>query len=379
MTLTRSGVGTDIFTFEVPGEGVAVMATFVKEENVIGDWAKLQARLNAAPDGVVTTVTLTGDLTAGETDTALVVSSDKRIILDLKGYALTGSAAADLTVEGTLTLKDSADTKGKLACQVSVAEDGKFILDGAKIDTSALACAAVITAGQTEIRSGTVSGTTCVAVNEDGSAVITGGSNYIDTYVYLGLFTLAHGEYQIVVLPGYLKSSSGSGNRHLVMVYAKDAALRFKYDNVSLYKVDSSMGYRVYEADGTTLKKDYAGQDLNPDYTNIFCYVTAADTTEVGAVDTAAIAANVKLAPAKTVPSGTIKAPKVGTKYNARNVNSSADGIHIDDAVSVLDMATDGAKRASIALILRADVDRNGKINASLDAESIKNYLLGIG
>ena len=154
-----------VYSFQTPEKGVTVMAEFTKKTNLVSAWAGLQARIDAAPTGKATTIQLTGNLTAGETDTALVVSSDKRIILDLKGYTLTGDDTRNLVVNGTLTLKDSADTKGKLACPVNAEAGSKLILSGAEVGV-------VNTAGKTELRDGTVSGMSVTG----GTVTVSGGA-----------------------------------------------------------------------------------------------------------------------------------------------------------------------------------------------------------
>ena len=202
--------------------------------------------------------------------------------------------------------------------------------------------------------------------------------NYSTKYVKCAApFSIEKAEYQVVVLPGYLKQAqtigenevTAAGNKDLVFVFAKDKDIRFGYTNgttiKALYAVDSTMGYRLYEKDGT-YSIDPADGSATDGYNYVYCIVAGEK----------AAAENVRVVPSATKVSGTVKAPKVSGVVNALNVDASSDGIRIKDAASVLDMSLNGAKQTGISIILRADVNRDGKIDVATDAAGIRDIVL---
>ena len=84
-------------------------------------WEALQVKFNNAStgEGSPTRITLTGNVTAGEGDTALVIPAGKYVTLDLSGNTidrgLSNVEAVEggnvITVKGNLTLDDSSDNE----------------------------------------------------------------------------------------------------------------------------------------------------------------------------------------------------------------------------------------------------------------------------
>ena len=122
---TKPDDGNIVYTFagwepapsEVTGDA-AYTATYTEEEKT--DWAKLQTSILGAPDGEETTITLTKDCAAGESDTALIIPATKIITLDLGEYTLdrglTDESAQTggniITNNGELTITGSGTLKG---------------------------------------------------------------------------------------------------------------------------------------------------------------------------------------------------------------------------------------------------------------------------
>ena len=76
------------------------MAEAGKTESAITSWAGLQAAINDAEIG--DTIRLTGDLTAGISDTSLVIPEGKSLILDLAGSSLDRGLKALDTEQGSV-------------------------------------------------------------------------------------------------------------------------------------------------------------------------------------------------------------------------------------------------------------------------------------
>ena len=104
-----SGGTNALACFASDVEGYAVGLNAQGEAALMKPWSALQSQLNAGG-----TVTLTRDVTAGESDTALVIPSDKTVTLDLAGFTIDrGLTSATengnvITVNGTLTVTDSS-------------------------------------------------------------------------------------------------------------------------------------------------------------------------------------------------------------------------------------------------------------------------------
>lgn len=78
-----------------PGEEFTVTADTSVTALWMSPWAALQQQINAAEDGVETTITLTENLTATDEDTALVIPGGKKITLETNGHVLDRGLSGD--------------------------------------------------------------------------------------------------------------------------------------------------------------------------------------------------------------------------------------------------------------------------------------------
>ena len=122
----------------MPAASVTVNAAFKTP------WAALQQRFNdaSADKDDPTVITLTENVTALDTDSALEIPVDKYVVLDLNGFAIDRglTEAKDggnvITVNGTLTVTDGTITGGKNSGNgggVYVAEGGAFTMNDSTI------------------------------------------------------------------------------------------------------------------------------------------------------------------------------------------------------------------------------------------------------
>ncbi|MBR5094037.1 MAG: InlB B-repeat-containing protein, partial [Oscillospiraceae bacterium] len=96
-----------------PGEEIAATAdvTLTALWRQIGPWEALQLQIDAAEDGVETTITLTEDVTATEEDTALRIPGGKIVTLDLDGHTLDRGLSGDnMEAEGCVLVVCSGAT-----------------------------------------------------------------------------------------------------------------------------------------------------------------------------------------------------------------------------------------------------------------------------
>ncbi|MBO6302537.1 MAG: hypothetical protein J6N15_08890 [Ruminiclostridium sp.] len=162
---------------------LSVTASAETEFTEAATWTELKDALTAGGD-----VRLTGNVTAGNSDTALVVPSGKTVTLDLNGHTidrgLKGKDAVSdnvITVRGNLTLTDSSTgepgtiTGGKTNGNGGgVYVNGTFTMSGGTIsDCSATWGGGVyVNGGEFTMQGGTISG--CSA-NYGGGVYVNGG------------------------------------------------------------------------------------------------------------------------------------------------------------------------------------------------------------
>jgi len=164
-------------------------------------WEALQVKFNNASTGAgsPTRITLTGDVTADEGDTALVIPAGRYVTLNLNGHTidrgLTNENAKDagnvITVNGNLTLTDSStDHTGKITGGNNSGSGGGVLVDGGKFTMSggtikrcnATFGGGVYVAGDTASRgtftmeNGTITG--CTATNNGGGVYVDEGSTF---------------------------------------------------------------------------------------------------------------------------------------------------------------------------------------------------------
>ena len=106
----------------------------LKMDTSIASWALLNELLSGSESGSV--IELTEDLTAGPSDTALVIPEGKDITLDLKGHTLNRGLKAPandgcvLLVHGSLTLKNGTITGGNnIFNGGGIESDGTLVLE----------------------------------------------------------------------------------------------------------------------------------------------------------------------------------------------------------------------------------------------------------
>jgi hypothetical protein len=151
----------------------------VTDDQEAGSWAELQAQFDSASteENNPTLITLTGNVTAGEGDSALVIQTDKYVTLDLAGHTIDRGLAGEdknpaengsvITVSGNLTLSDnSTGHTGKITGGNSTRNGG-----------------GVIVSGTFTMEGGTID--PCIAINDESC----GGGVYVDG----GTFTMEGG------------------------------------------------------------------------------------------------------------------------------------------------------------------------------------------
>ena len=168
-----------------------------KQGPTFTSWASLQAAINDAGSG--DTIRLTGDLTAGISDTSLVIPEGKSLILDLAGSSLDRGLKALDTEQGSvirvssgamLTIRDSGENRGVITGGYAlngggIYNGGTLILEGGSVtgNTCEGLGGGVYNAYTLIIQGGTVTGNTALE-NAGGvfsyrSARLTSGSGAI--------------------------------------------------------------------------------------------------------------------------------------------------------------------------------------------------------
>ena len=146
-----------------------------RAEAGIESWSALQDAIDSAASG--DTIVLTGDVTAGEADTALVIPDGMKITLDLNGFTLDrnlkahdGKSGAAIRVPSgaVLTITDSGEastgviTGGNSSDGGGIRNRGTLILEGGRVtgNTAATAGGGIVNYGGLVITGGTVTGNT---------------------------------------------------------------------------------------------------------------------------------------------------------------------------------------------------------------------------
>lgn len=188
------------YEFDMPGAGVMVSAVFETGKTEMS-WPGLQAALSGAESG--DTIKLQNNVSAGESDTALTLSTGKSVTLDLNGFTLDRglkekSAAADGSVititYGVLTLTDGSGSKtGKLTggsakngggVSVNGLTDikaGLILTSGTVSGNNADRGGGVYVYGNSsflEMTGGSITGNTCGGSNGGGGVYCCGASSF---------------------------------------------------------------------------------------------------------------------------------------------------------------------------------------------------------
>ncbi|MBQ3790667.1 MAG: hypothetical protein II800_07020, partial [Lachnospiraceae bacterium] len=150
--------------------------TAMASESSDAAWNALQEEFNSASTdaNTPTQITLSGNVTAGEGNSALVIPTGRYVTLDLDGHTIDrGLTDQDavvngnvITVNGNLTLTDSSDN------QNTSAYDGTGKLTGGNTTDNG---GGVIVSGTFTMEGGTISG--CEATNGGGVYVNSGKFN----------------------------------------------------------------------------------------------------------------------------------------------------------------------------------------------------------
>ena len=129
--------------------GVLIVGA-AQEPADISSWSALQEAINSAVSG--DTITLNEDVTAGESDTALIVPNGQTVTLDLNGHTIDRALTESRGDEGSaihvlpgamLTVTDSSETGagtitgGYASCGGGIDNDGTLILKGGCITENA--------------------------------------------------------------------------------------------------------------------------------------------------------------------------------------------------------------------------------------------------
>lgn len=149
----------------------------VTDDQEIGSWAELQDKINNNASTEAehpTTITLSGNVTAGEGDSALVIPEGKYVTLDLNGHTIDRGLADQtavengnvITVNGSLTLTDSSDN------QNTSAYDGTGKITGG--NTTSEGGGVLVNSGTFNMEGGTISD--CSANHKGGGVLVQGGT-----------------------------------------------------------------------------------------------------------------------------------------------------------------------------------------------------------
>ena len=151
-----AGKGAWFVTEVFPGENPPVAQ--------IGDelFYSLEDAVAAVPiDGTQTTITMIGDETINVVGSAITVANTKNIILDLNGHQVVGvaeggSTSALITNQGTLTIKDSSDSKadGTGSGQLISGATTNWIYDGSGNFSGSYASNTITNTGTLTVESG---------------------------------------------------------------------------------------------------------------------------------------------------------------------------------------------------------------------------------
>ena len=122
-----------VYSFTMPAANITVTATFAPD---LTQWAGVQAAFSAGGD-----YTLTHDVTAVSTETALTVPSGKTVTLDLNGHSLNRALTSAtengnvITVSGSLTVTDSSTNhNGSITGGFNSGNGGGVVVTGTVYD-----------------------------------------------------------------------------------------------------------------------------------------------------------------------------------------------------------------------------------------------------
>ena len=139
-----SGVVAAMLLIALPLFGGCAAADAVRTDSGIESWSALQDVINSAASG--DTIVLSGDLTAGEADSELIIPAGKCLTLDLNGHTLNRNMNEDdpkdnaiyVSAGAILTVRDSgasqgAITGGRANNGGGISNHGTLILEGGRI------------------------------------------------------------------------------------------------------------------------------------------------------------------------------------------------------------------------------------------------------
>ena len=144
-----------------------------RADSGIESWSALQNAIDSAASG--DTIVLTGDLTAGASDTALVIPDGLEITLDLNGFTLDRNLERRIDVDGAairllsgamLTVMDSGTaptamiTSGYATHGGGINNNGTLILKGGRVsgNTASTAGGGVVNYGVLVVSGGVITG-----------------------------------------------------------------------------------------------------------------------------------------------------------------------------------------------------------------------------
>lgn len=152
-----------------------LLCGIARADTGIDSWTALQGAINSAESG--DTIVLTGDVTAGESDTALVIPNGMTIMLDLNGFTLDRNldttafkSGAVISVDSgaVLTIMDSGKTStGSITGGIAsdgggIRNSGTLILEGGRVtgNRASTAGGGIVNYGVLVVTGGTVTGNT---------------------------------------------------------------------------------------------------------------------------------------------------------------------------------------------------------------------------
>ena len=160
-------------------------------ESGIESWSALQDAIDSAASG--DTIVLTGDLTAGESDTALVIPDGLEITLDLNGFTLDRNLKTRVDVDGAairlssgamLTVTDSGTastgtiTGGYAAHGGGINNNGTLVLEGGCVsgNIAGFAGGGIVNYGMLVVSGGVITGN---SAGEEGGGVCNEAKGYM--------------------------------------------------------------------------------------------------------------------------------------------------------------------------------------------------------
>lgn len=191
-----------------------------RADSGIESWSALQAAIDAAASG--DTIVLTESVTAGESDTALVIPDGLDITLDLNGFTLDRNLKRRVDIDGAairlrsgamLTITDSgaastgAIVGGYAAHGGGIINDGTLILKGGRVtgNTAKFAGGGIVNYGVLVVSGGAITGN---SAGEDGGGVCNEPKGYM-TIVGDAVYDNSAPKYENILNLGSVKTIGG--------------------------------------------------------------------------------------------------------------------------------------------------------------------------